>query len=54
MNPEGKTIEDLWDGVNLQCTFRRNVSRDLYQSWLDIVELVASVELSDEEDEMIW
>jgi len=54
VNDKGKTIANLWDGINLQCTFRRNVSSDLYQSWLDIVELVFSVDLSDEEDEMIW
>jgi hypothetical protein len=50
---KGKTIADLWDGINLQCTFRRTVSSNLYQTWLDIVEHVSSVDLSDEEDEMI-
>lgn len=44
----------MWDGVNLKCTFRINVYSDHYQSWLDIAELVSSIQLSEEEDEMIW
>ena len=54
MNEKGKTIADLWDGEFLKCTFRRNMSEELYQSWLEIVELVATIHLVDEEDEMIW
>jgi hypothetical protein len=49
-----QTIDELWDGVNLKCTLRRGISEDLYQSWLEIVELVASIQLTEEEDEMIW
>ena len=30
------------------------MSEELYQSWLEIVELVATIQLNDEEDEMIW
>ena len=54
INEHGKTVADLWDGSNLKCTFRRTVSDDLYQLWLEVVELVSTVNLSDEEDEMIW
>ena len=54
VNEKGKTIADLWDGEFLKCTFRRNMSEDLYQSWLEIVELVDTIHLLDEEDEMIW
>lgn len=54
MNEKGKTIADLWDGKFLKCTFRRNMFEELYQSWLEIVELVATILLVDEEDEMIW
>ena len=38
----------------MKCTFRRNFSSELYQTWLDIVELVATVQFTNEEDEMIW
>jgi hypothetical protein len=54
VNEKDRTIADLWDGTNLKCTFRRNVSNDLYQSWLDIKELVATIHLSDGDDEFIW
>jgi hypothetical protein len=54
VHEKGKTVADLWDGVQLKCTFRRNMSEDLYQSWLDIVELVATIQFSEEEDEMVW
>jgi hypothetical protein len=43
VNEKGKTLAELWDGVNLKCTFRRTVSEELYQSWLDIIELVSTV-----------
>lgn len=54
VHEKGKTIADVWDGVNLKCTFRRNFTEHMYQSWLDIKELIASVEITSEEDEMIW
>jgi hypothetical protein len=54
VNEKGKTVADLWDGVNLKCTFRRNISNELYHSRLDIVELVATIQFSDDEDEMLW
>jgi hypothetical protein len=38
----------------LKCSFRRSVSEELYQSWPEVVELVATVQLVDEENEMIW
>jgi hypothetical protein len=54
VNEKGKSISDLWDGVDLKCTFRRTVSEDLYQAWLEVVELASTVTLTNEEDEMIW
>jgi putative lipoic acid-binding regulatory protein len=54
INEHGKSIAELWDGQNLKCTFRRNVNETLYNSWLELVELVSTVQLSEEEDEMVW
>jgi hypothetical protein len=54
VNEKGKTLAELWDGVNLMCSFRRTVSEGLYQSWLDIIELVSTIQFTNEEDEMIW
>jgi hypothetical protein len=53
INEHGKTIAELWDGHNLRCTFRRNVNETLYNSWLELVELVSTIQLSGEEDEMV-
>jgi len=54
VNEKGKVIADLWDGSDLKCTFRRNVSQELYQSLLDIVELASTIQFTGEEDEMMW
>lgn len=32
VNENGKTLADIWDGVNLKCTFRRTMSDEMYQS----------------------
>jgi hypothetical protein len=54
VNEKGKTLAELWDGINLKCTFRRSISESLYQSWLEVVELVATVQFTEEADEMVW
>jgi hypothetical protein len=54
LNEKNKTIADLWDGQTLRCSFRRNVSTKLYNSWLEVLELVSTISLSEEEDEMVW
>ena len=54
VNKKRKTISELWDGTNLKCSFRRNVSEALYKSWLEVVELMSTIQLIDEEDEMVW
>lgn len=53
VNEKGKSIADLWDGNNLKCTFRRNVLVELYHNRLEVVELISTVNLIDEEDEMV-
>lgn len=54
INEQGKTIGDFWDGSTLKCSFRRNVSEVLYLSWLEVAELVSTIQFTDEEDEMVW
>jgi hypothetical protein len=48
------TIASVWDGQNLMITFRRTVSAELYDRWLELVELVNSISLSNEEDQPLW
>lgn len=50
VNEKRRTILELWDGTNLKCSFRRNVSEALYKSWLEVVELMSTIQLIDEED----
>jgi hypothetical protein len=52
LNEKNKTVAELWDG--LKCTFIRNVSEEFYQDWLDVVQLVSTINLNNDEDEMIW
>lgn len=37
----------------MNSSFRRTVSEELYQNWLE-VELASTIQSLDEEDEMIW
>jgi len=53
LNEKNRSIAELWDGQELKCTFRRNVSEELYNSWLEIVDLVSTIQFSEEEDEMV-
>jgi hypothetical protein len=46
-------IADLWDGVNLKCTFRRCVDRRLFLQWEELVNLVFTIDFPDEEDALI-
>jgi hypothetical protein len=54
VNEQNKTIADLWDRVNLKCTFRRCVDARLYNLWEEVVSIAESLELSSEDDERIW
>jgi hypothetical protein len=53
VNEKSGTIAELWDGVNLKCTFRRCVNLRLMNLWEEVVEIASSLVLSDEEDELI-
>jgi hypothetical protein len=51
---QNKTIAELWDGVDLKCSFRRCVDVRLFNVWEEIVSRVESLNLNDEEDELLW
>jgi hypothetical protein len=42
------------DGENLKCTFRRCVDSRLFDMWEELVNLVSTVELTEDEDALIW
>jgi hypothetical protein len=54
VNEKTGTVRDLWDGVNLRCTFRRTVGDRLEQLWSEVLQLASTIEFSEEEDSLIW
>jgi hypothetical protein len=54
VNEHDKSIQELWDGTNLKCTFRRKVDHRLLQRWYDLKSIAESLCLSNEEESIIW
>jgi hypothetical protein len=54
MNEKNKTVQDLWDGTNLKCTFTRIVNPILFRQWEEILQLASTITFSSEHDEMVW
>jgi hypothetical protein len=54
VNEQNKLVVDLWDGVNLKCTFHRCVDRRLFLQWEELVNLVATIDFPDKDDALIW
>jgi hypothetical protein len=54
VNEHNKSIADMWDGVNLKCTFCRCVDVRLLLMWEELVNLVSTVDLFSDEDALIW
>lgn len=48
------SVEELWDGVNLKCTFRRTVGASLFTMWEEVCQFASTICFSDEEDSLIW
>jgi hypothetical protein len=54
INEQGKTVRDVWDGVNLRFTFRRTISSDVMAQWLEVLQIAESLIFSDAEYAIIW
>jgi hypothetical protein len=54
VNEHNKSMSELWDGETLKCTFRRCIDRRLFDMWDELVNLVTIVEMSEEDDALIW
>jgi hypothetical protein len=54
VNEHNKIVVDLWDGVNLQCTFRRCVDVRLLNLWEELVSLATTIEFSDDKIALVW
>ena len=53
-NEQGATISQVWDETDLKLTFRRTVSQQLMLQWEELLQIVNSVVLNNEEDTIIW
>ena len=53
INEKGATISQVWNGVDLMMTFRRSVSHSLMRQWEEICEIAISLELNNEDDNII-
>jgi hypothetical protein len=51
---QGKLIKEVWDGVELKLSFRRNVSERLMLMWDDLCAVSESINLNDEKDHILW
>jgi hypothetical protein len=54
INEHNKSVSEIWDGGNLKCTFHRCVVSRLFDMWEELVNLVSTVEMSGDEDALIW
>uniref|UniRef100_A0A0A9B169 Reverse transcriptase zinc-binding domain-containing protein n=1 Tax=Arundo donax TaxID=35708 RepID=A0A0A9B169_ARUDO len=54
VNEKGKAISEIWVENELRVSFRRTFSTDMWQRWLELVEISSSIQLNDEMDSMIW
>lgn len=54
VNEKNKTVQELWDGVDLRCTFRRIVDDNLLRKWEEVVQLASTIVFTQDQDELIW
>jgi hypothetical protein len=54
VNQQTKTIEDLWDGSQLRCTFRRTFTAELLVQWQEILVIASTISFTNSEDQLIW
>jgi hypothetical protein len=54
VNEHNKSVAELWDEDNLKRTFHRCVDRRLFDMWDELVNLVTTIDMSDDEDALIW
>jgi hypothetical protein len=51
---QGKSINEIWNGKELQLSFRRRVSERLMHMWEDLSSVGESIVLTDEGDQIMW
>ncbi|WVZ48702.1 LOW QUALITY PROTEIN: hypothetical protein U9M48_000121, partial [Paspalum notatum var. saurae] len=51
VNEKNQSVADLWDGVNLKCTFRRMGD---VNSMEEICQLASTISFNEEDDALVW
>jgi len=54
VNEKNATIDEVWDGSSLKCSFRRNMDDGLEQQWMEVCQLASTISFTSEEDSLIW
>lgn len=54
VNEKASSVADIWDGLELKCSFRRTVDQRLMNLWLEVVQLASTITFTEEEDSLIW
>jgi len=50
----GKTVREVWNGEELQLSFRRGVSERIMGMWEELKAVVQSITLNNEVDQILW
>jgi hypothetical protein len=53
-NQQRATVRDIWDGLELKLTFRRNFSPAMMEQWLQVEQIAKSIKYDGVEDAMVW
>jgi hypothetical protein len=53
VNEQGKTIREIWDGVNLKLTFRRTVDHETLNQWEEHMQIASNIQLSEDDDVIV-
>lgn len=53
-NEKLATLAEVWDGVTIRLSFRRNFGARLLEQWESLSQILSSLVLSPESDQMLW
>jgi hypothetical protein len=48
------TVSEVWDGISLKLTFRRNFNDSLMEQWFELEQIANNISFSDDCDSLIW
>ena len=48
------SVSEVWDGLNLKLTFSRCVGIEFMERWRDLIRVISTKTLTNEEDQPVW